>query len=413
MLMLRALRNRSFSLLWAGQTVSRVGDFLYQVALAWWVLEHTGSAAAMSAVLIVSFAPMLLFLLLGGVMVDRYPRVPVMLVSDVARGAAVLVVGGLALAGRLELWHVYAASLLFGLVDAFFQPAVTAYVPEVVPPDDLPSANSLSSISLQLGRVIGPGLGGAIIGLVGIAGAFMLNGASFLVSAAFLAPLLFMSKRPSPAAAEPGAPRASAPRSSVVGDLREGLATVAGSPVLWISIAVFALTNVTLAGPYSVAMPFLVKDNLHKDVDTLGWLYAMFPIGYVLGVLWMGRLRRIRRRGLVMNLGLALAAVMLGIFGFGLPLAVLMAAAVINGAALEAGNLAWVNLLQERVPADKLGRVSSIDLLGSSVLIPVGFAVGGWATDQFGAPLVFLMGGGITAFVALLALLHPAIRRLD
>ncbi len=409
MLMLRAFRHRSFSLLWAGQTISRVGDFLYQVALAWWVLEHTGSAAAMSAVLIVSFAPMLLFLLLGGVIVDRYPRVPVMLVSDVARGAAVLAVGGLALAGRLELWHVYAASLLFGLVDAFFQPAVTAFVPEVVPPDDLPSANSLSSISLQLGRVIGPGLGGAVIGQLGIAGAFLLNGASFLVSAAFLAPLLFLSKRPTLAGAEPGAQPA-----SILGDVREGLATVAGSPVLWISIVVFALTNITLAGPYSVAMPFLVKDNLHKDVDTLGWLYAMFPIGYVLGVLWMGRLRRIRRRGLVMNLGLALAAVMLA--GFGLPqapLAVLMAAAIINGAALEAGNLAWVNLLQERVPPERLGRVSSIDLMGSYVLIPVGFAVGGWATDQFGAPPVFLMGGGITAVVALLALLHPAIRRLD
>ena len=204
-----------------------------------------------------------------------------------------------------------------------------------------------------------------------------------------------------------------AERTSILGDLREGLATVTGSPVLWISIVVFALTNITLAGPYSVAMPFLVKDTLHKDVDTLGWLYAMFPIGYVLGVLWMGRLRRIRRRGLVMNLSLALAAFMLASFGLGLPLAVLMAAAVINGAALEAGNLAWVNLLQEQVPAEKLGRVSSIDLLGSSVLIPVGFAVAGWATDRFGAPLVFLMGGGLTAMVALLALLHPAIRRLD
>ncbi|MEP7357637.1 MAG: MFS transporter, partial [Anaerolineales bacterium] len=76
-------------------------------------------------------------------------------------------------------------------------------------------------------------------------------------------------------------------------------------------------------------------------------------------------------------------------------------------------NLVWVNLLQERVPPDKLGRVSSIDLLGSYVLIPVGFVVGGWATDRFGAPLVFLLGGGITVGVALLALLHPAIRQLD
>jgi hypothetical protein len=79
----------------------------------------------------------------------------------------------------------------------------------------------------------------------------------------------------------------------------------------------------------------------------------------------------------------------------------------------SAAAMSAVLIMQERVPADKLGRVSSIDLLGSSVLIPVGFAAGGWATDQFGAPLVFLMGGGITSFVALLALLHPAIRRLD
>src|SRR3712207_4020894 len=127
----RALRHRAFALLWAGQTLSRVGDFLYQVALAWWVLETTGSAPAMATVFIFSFTPMLLFLLAGGVAVDRLPRVPLMLLSDFARAAISATITILAFGNLLEIWHVYVASLLFGFVDAFFQPAYMALVPEV------------------------------------------------------------------------------------------------------------------------------------------------------------------------------------------------------------------------------------------------------------------------------------------
>ncbi|MFL5807472.1 MAG: MFS transporter, partial [Roseiflexaceae bacterium] len=167
-----ALKVRSFAQLWAGQTISRIGDYLYQVALAWWVLERTGSATVMGAVLICAMAPMLVFVLLGGILVDRLPRARLMLMSDLARGVISISITLLAATQRLEVWHVYVASVLFGLVDAFFQPAYTALVPEIVPPEALPSANAVTSVSAQMGRIVGPLLGATIIATGGTAVAF-------------------------------------------------------------------------------------------------------------------------------------------------------------------------------------------------------------------------------------------------
>src|SRR5437763_17004302 len=107
----RALRGRSFALLWTGQSLSRLGDFVYEIALAWWVLQKTGSAQTMSLVLIFAITPSVLFSLIGGVVVDRLPRVALMLASDIIRGLVAMAVAGLAFGGRLEVWHVFIASL--------------------------------------------------------------------------------------------------------------------------------------------------------------------------------------------------------------------------------------------------------------------------------------------------------------
>jgi DHA3 family tetracycline resistance protein-like MFS transporter len=399
----QSLSHRSFALLWSGQTLSRIGDHLYTVALAWWVLQTTGSATAMGTVLICSFTPMLVFLLLGGVAVDHFPRVRLMLASDVLRGVLVSLVAVLAALQLLQLWHVYLASLLFGLVDAFFQPAYIALVPEVAPVEALLSANSLTGLSQQLGRVAGPAMGAAIVSLGGIPAAFTINGLSFFVSAACLLPLL---RRTQPAATQPQ------PTDGRHG-IREAIRLILRTPWLWITIAVSALTNATLTGPYSVALPFLVKDSLHADVAVLGLLYAMFPIGYVLAELWTGSMPRMRYRGRLAYSGLLLAGVMILVLGLPVPLIVLAFAALINGAGLELYSLIWTNTMQEMVPREKLGRVASVDLLGSFALLPIGYGLTGWATDQLGAPLVFMIGGGVTMMVAVLAWVHPAIRGLD
>jgi len=196
-------------------------------------------------------------------------------------------------------------------------------------------------------------------------------------------------------------------------ELREGFAAVLISPWLWLSIVLFALSNITLSGPYNVAMPFLVAENLHAGVETLGLLYAMFPLGYILGGVWVGHYPRIRRRGWVMYGAGFVAAFALAVFGLLPPRWVLIVMALVNGAALQIGQLVWTNTLQELVPNEKLGRVVSIDNMGSFALLPIGFALAGWATETFGAPFVFIIGGIITALLSVVGLLHPAIRNLD
>ena len=116
----RAFSNRAFVLVWSGQTISRLGDSLHTIALGWWVLEKTGSAAAMGVVLICSEIPMILFLLLGGVLVDRLPRVRLMLASDLLRGGVVCLIAFLSIQQWLELWQIFVMSAIFGIVQAFF-----------------------------------------------------------------------------------------------------------------------------------------------------------------------------------------------------------------------------------------------------------------------------------------------------
>ena len=399
----RAWGIRPFALLWSGQALSRIGDYLYEVALAWWVLQESGSAGAMAAVLIFTLAPTMLFSLFGGVIVDRYPRLPVMIASDVVRGITAVLISVLAFTGNLQIWHVYILGLIFGLVDAFFQPAFTATVPAIVPEKELSSANSLTSFAIQAGRVLGPPLGAGLIALGGTGLAFAINGLTFFASALFLLPLLRQEIRPLPTN-EP---------QSIMADLQEGLRTVWQMPWLWLTIGIFAISNVTLAGPYSISMPFLVDEVLQADVQVLGLLYSMFAVGYVLGGIWLGRKPAVRRRGWLIYGGSAVAGVMLLLFGLPVGIPVLIIAALINGAALELGMLAWTSALQELVPREKLGRVAGVDTVGSLALLPVGLGLAGLATEAWGPSAVFVIGGGITAVLSLIAYQHPAVKRLD
>ena len=183
-MLVRSLGHRPFAVLWSGQTISRLGDALYRLALGWWVLGKTGSAAAMGSVYIVSFAPMLVFLLIGGVVADRLPRLRVMFWADLARGIITLLLTMLAFGGALEVWHVLIASTAFGLAEAFFEPAFVASIPSLTPGELLPSANAMESLSRQLQAIVGPTLGALIVAAGGIRFAFALNALSFFIGAA-------------------------------------------------------------------------------------------------------------------------------------------------------------------------------------------------------------------------------------
>jgi MFS family permease len=348
---------------------------------------------------------MLIFLLIGGVAVDRFSRARIMLLSDIGRGLLMCGVAALAYLNRLEVRHIYAAAFVFGFVDAFFQPAYTALVPAVTPPDDLPSANSLTNLSWQVTGVGGPAIGAFIVAAGGTPLAFALDALSFFISAALLLPLLPLSPAPKP--------EAGAPPPNALAELGAGFKIILAEPWLWITIAVFGVINAADAAPFGVALPFLIKDTLHLDVAALGALQSLFSAGSVAAALWLGRLPRLRRRGLIGYVTTIITG--LCTLSFGLPISIygLGLAAFVRGIGYATFGLIWTNTLQEMVPGDKLGRVSSIDWLGSLIAMPVGFALVGWATDRVGPPLVFVVGGSITVVMVMLALLHPRIRHLD
>jgi len=399
----RAFSHRSFALLWSGQTISRLGDSLYTMALAWWVLQKTGSAAAMGGVLICATLPMILCLLFGGVAVDRFPRIRLMLSSDLLRGGVVIVIAFLAFQQWLELWHIFALSALFGIVDAFFYPAYRAIIPDLVPTELLPATNSLGSLSSQASQFIGPAIAAGIIALGGTWLAFALDGISFALSALCLVALPQVPALRNLAEKEEG----------VLQDIDKGIITVLHDPWLWLTLIIASVSTIFLVGPLEAALTLLIRQRFGDQVGILALLTSLSALGSIGAAFWLGQFKRLRRRGLLTYGAWLLASLMLLVVGLPLPLFGLGLAFFIQGASFEILGLAWVNTLQELVPANLLGRVSSIDYLVSSALLPIGYGLAGIAADRFGAPLIFLLGGAIAASTIALGLLHPAIRRVD
>lgn len=357
----------------------------------------------MGLVLIFTNVPTLLLLLLGGVVVDRLPRIHLMLFADFSRAAIVGFAAFLAIMGRLEVWQILIISALFGIVEAFFYPAYAAIIPEVVPTDALSSANSLRSISLRLASIVGPLAAGWIIMEGGSALAFGFDALSFVLSAFCLLALPKRGELIRPITAE----------SSALQDMREGIQTVFQSPWLWITIAIAGVSNITLSGPLEAALPLLVKQHFAGTAEVYGQILAAGALGSIVAAIGMGWRKRLRRRGYLVYGPWLVACLALTLMGLPLSLVAICLAMGIFDASVTTLGLAWGNSLQELVPAELLGRVNSIDALGSYSLLPLGYALAGIAADHIGASMVFLVGGIVSALVIGSGLFHPNIRAVD
>ena len=418
MQLLRALRRRDFAILVFARTISRLGDGIQAVALAWLVLQLTGSAAAMGLVLTAQLLPTLALVIFGGAIADRWPKIPLLVSSDAVRAVVVGVIAVLVASGSVALSQLLALGVVFGLVDAVFMPTWAALLPELVPPDDRPSANALASLTSRLAGIAGPAVGAALVAAGGIGAAFAVDGVSFAVSGALLAWLGLARRRSAPISPETGPTSTEAREPSFGGrrllaDVRDGLAAVVATPWIGLTIAAAAITNISLAGPLGVSVPLLVERSLGGGVGVLGLYGSAVAVGAVVSALALGSRARLRRRWrLVYGWWIAVA---LAAAAMGLPIGVagLLAAALVVGVGEVAVGLAWTNALQDHVPDELLGRVYSLDYLGSAALIPVGYLVAGVASDAFGPSAVFLAGGLISAVILAAMTLLPQIRALD
>ena len=379
-----------------------MGDRVYSVALPFLLFELGGDAGQLGQLLATYMVPQVLFLLVGGVLVDRLPRRWTLIVSDLFHVAVLAAVVFLFVGNGLELVHLYVLSALFGLASAFFMPATSSIVPQLVARESLTQANAVRSLAGELAGILGPPLGGLLVTLGGLTLALSFDAVTFIVGV-----LCLLAVRPRALVK-----KEDEDTSDYLTDLREGFRYVAGSAWLWVTILVFSLVNIFVSGVTVVLLPLLAEARFAGAVS-LGWLLSGVAGGALLSSVVLSQLGKLRRRGLLAYLGVAVSGLALAGLSFAPQVAWGVAATGIVGASITVFSVVWETTMQELVPDEVLGRVVSIDMLGSFALMPPGFLLTGYLAEFFDVGQVALWYGGATVLLALLGLLVPAVRQLD
>jgi MFS family permease len=383
---LHALRSRDFRLLWAGQTISLVGDGAFLVALGWKSFSLTGSKSTLAIVLLAHGTAMLATLLIGGALADRYPRRTLMIISDVARLSVMVVLAVVDATGHLNLGLLIALALCYGLGDGFFYPAFGGIVPLVVDQHHIASANALIGLSRQGAFVAGPALAGALYGLAGSAAVFAFNGFSFAVAA-----VLMLAARPRPIEREE-------PKGTFR-EIADGVRYVVGVPWLWISIFLASFILMIAMAPYTALLPAFVEDQYGKGVGAYGALFTLQSVGMALGSIIFGQVNPPRHRVVIMYLLFAANDVFVIVMALSHSFELGLAAVFARGVCIGFGLGVWNTLMMQFVPVSKLARVSSLDFFGSFALVPVGYALTAIVASSFAPASLLIAGFGVSAIL--------------
>jgi hypothetical protein len=401
------LAHRDYRLLVGGMSVSLLGDGLFLVALAWQVYALSNAPTALASVGIAMTIPTIVCLLLGGAVSDRYDRRIVMLCADAVRALALAALAFLSVSGSLTLWELMAVAVVYGAATAFFDPASDALVPQLLPADTLAQANSLDQLIRPLAlRLVGPAVGGVVIATIGVGWSFGLDAASFVVSAVTL---LAMSPLSRAVNAEGG----SVAVPSVRREVAAGLRYVRSHAWLWATLVSAAIAYLLFMGPTEVLLPFVVKNRLSDGAGALGLVFAAGGLGSLLCAIFIGQ-RGLPRRALTfMYICWTLATLAIAGYGLSSQLWGLMLASVAFNSLETAGTIAWATTKQRLVPAELLGRVSSLDWLISIGLLPISFAITGPVSAALGVRTTLIGAGVLGAVVTFAALLVPGVREMD
>jgi MFS family permease len=383
-------------------TVSLLGDGIYFVAIAWQVYELSNVPTALSIVGVAWAVPAVVFLLVGGVLSDRFERRKVMIASDVIRGLAVAGIGALSITETLELWHVVALVAAWGIGESLFGPAFGALVPDIVPTEQIVQANSLDMLMRPLAaQLAGPALGGLAVDTIGLGAAFLIDAGTFGVSAVCL---LTMSARP---LVQDGR------RTSVVAEIGEGFRFVRSQTWLWGTLAAASIFLLVFYGPWEVLVPYVVKNDLGGDAGDVGLVYAAAGLGAILAALIMGQRSLPRRHITVMYAAWTVGALFLAAYGLATHVWQAMLAGVVRGAGMTCGLIIWTTLMQTRVPRHLLGRVTSVDWFMSIGLVPISFALTGPIAESLGSQETLIWAGVLGASVTLAFLFLPGMRATE
>ena len=410
--MQNALANKNFRLLWVGGSVSVLGSQFTLIALPWLVLQLTNDPGALGLVLALAGLPRAVFMLVGGVITDRFSARKILVTCDWLNFALAGVLAALVATHSIQLWMVYIYGLISGLLSGFVIPAANSIAPIVLDGNDLQAGNSLNMGTNQLMGFLGPALAGVIIGsyaksVAGIGLAFTFDSISF----AFCASLLGLMRgvdREFPAGAGQGAVR------NLLDSIGAAARYLFGQRALRLIFITMNLTNFLFTGPLLVGIPVLAKLRLAEGAAAFGMLMSAYAGGNLLGYILAGALPKPTGRvfSLVIVVLIAAFGLALGAFGFisstWLDFALMLALGVGNGYI----GLVLITWIQQSTPKDMLGRVMSMVMLASMGLVPLSQAAAG-GISKWNLTGMFAISGVLMLLVALWLGLNPGLKILS
>ncbi len=388
--MLRPLRSRDYRLFWSGSLIANLGVWIQQTALGWLVFDMTRRPILLGAISLAANVPILVLGLVSGAIADRASRRTIVLGSLGMISGAAFTLAVLTATGHVAIRHIVAISMVSGLGNALFGPAMQAVIPSIVADGELLSAISLNSVQFNVGRTLGPVVAGLAYGLIGPAGCFGLNAAGLLVMLLMVARVRF--------------PRHVAVSAPPVGRaLREALGYARRHPV--IAPLLVLVTAMSVFGfPYIVLLPVIARDTLGLDTLGLGCLLGLVGGGAVIGGLGLSALGDVPRKDLtaigsaiLFGLTIAAFAVVRSARGFGLLVFVM--------GVLQTVCVASINTtIQLSVHDGMRGRVMSM-----MTVILFGFATAGalligFVGERIGVPDALAAGGVVIVLVAVAVL---------
>jgi MFS family permease len=391
-----ALGERNFRRVFLAQVASMLGDNVAPVAVAFAVLDLTGSASDLGIVLAARTLPLVVFVLAGGVWADRVSRHRLMVGADLARLVTQGLFAVLLISGTARLWELVALQVLNGAATALFRPASTGLTPQTVSAGHLQQANALLGLSMSAAGVAGPVIAGVLVATLGAGWAIAIDAASFAVSALFLAGVKIV-----------GRPR---PGGSFASELSEGWREVRERDWLWVTILAFAAFQVLVLATWQVLGPAIAKQDL-GGAGAWAAITACWGGGAVLGGVLALRYHPSRPL-VVCNAAVCLIAPSMILLGAGASTVLVAAAAIPAGASISLASVLWETTLQQHVPDASLSRVSAYDWLGSTALRPIGYAVAGTVGASVGLGATLIAGAVLMVAIMLASLARPSIRSL-
>ena len=394
------LSKRQFRLLWLGQSVSILGDQFYLVALPWLVLYLTGSALALGTVLLTATVTRVVFQLVGGATSDMVSPRKMMIISSALRAVVCALLSALVLSNQIRLWQLFIIVAVFGMADAFFAPAIKAFIPTVIDRNNLVAGNSLLSGSSLLAMFIGPSLAGLLITVVGTGGSFVLDTFSFVF---VIVCLLLMRSHSSEASEDELQTRMKVAKAPLWSSIAEGIKYTWSEPTLRALLIITAIVEFAFAGPFTVGLATLANVKFAGGAAAFGAMLSALGGGLLVGTVVVGSTHfkfNFGKSILVLTTVLGIGLALLGVVPNVIWACVLMALMGMVAGYLQVLMQTW---LQTKSNPQMRGRVMSVVMLSAYGLTPLSYVVTG-ALTQISISFMFR----VTGLVLLLALIFCA-----